>query len=83
MHVWCEKSLRAALPKNKRSLDLPHGAIKLRAQPVAVALKDGKTTDGVALDLAQTRGLLTAIDKLLKKSIETLMVMARLSLAWR
>lgn len=70
VHAWCETSLRAALPKNKRSLDLPHGAIKLRSQPAAVALKDGKTAGEVALNLAQTHGLITSIDKLMKKSID-------------
>lgn len=68
--AWCDRSLKDALPPNKRSLKLSHGEIKLRAIQATVQTMQGKKPEAVALDLARRADLLAKLDELLQIDLE-------------
>ena len=60
--AWVSKNLRKHLDGKKKSIDLPHGTIGLRQQPLVIEIPDG-TSEAVILDTidAEADGIIGAI----------------------
>lgn len=70
VYAWCTPGLKKALPANKKTLALSHGEIKLRQLPAAVAILEGGNADRIAFDAVTKAGIVSAVDRLMKKTID-------------
>lgn len=64
---WCDKQLQSHLPEGKKSIDLPHGTLGLRALPLKIECDEGVAPKNVLEKLDKKTNFWQCLTDLLSK----------------
>jgi hypothetical protein len=69
---WVEANIANHLSAKKKSLELPHGTLGLRRQPVVAEFGEDESKQSVLDRIDQTTGLVTAVNGILARNVPNL-----------
>jgi phage host-nuclease inhibitor protein Gam len=72
LNEWVTANIAEHLPAKKKSLELPHGTLGLRQQPVVAEFGQDETKQSILDRIDQTTGLVTHVNGILARNVSTL-----------